>query len=187
MILNQDNEYTALLDADVLVPMCLCDTLLTLAEDPAMYRPLWSDRILQEVGHALENKIKLTPEQRQHRITEMRKAFPEALMAPPPCLAEPLTGIPDKDDRHVLAAAIAGHAHVIVTDNIKHFPVEYLAQFDILCHSADDFLIHQFHLNPFLVLEKLDGQAINIGLQRPDILATLKRVAPNFVALVEKI
>lgn len=92
MILNQDNEYTALLDADVLVPMCLCDTLLTLAEDPAMYRPLWSDRILQEVGHALENKIKLTPEQRQHRITEMRKAFPEALMAPPPCLAEPLNG-----------------------------------------------------------------------------------------------
>lgn len=86
-----------------------------------------------------------------------------------------------------MAAAIAGHAHVIVTDNIKHFPVEYLAQFDILCHSADDFLIHQFHLNPFLVLEKLDGQAINIGLQRPDILATLKRVAPNFVALVEKI
>ena len=89
MILNQDNEYTALLDAAVLVPMCLCDTLLTLAEDPAMYRPLWSDLILQEVGHALEHKIKLTPEQCQHRITEMRKAFPEALVVPPLGCHEP--------------------------------------------------------------------------------------------------
>jgi hypothetical protein len=57
MILTQDNEYAALLDACVLVPMCLCDTLLRLAEEPAMYRPLWSNEILQEVGTALETKI----------------------------------------------------------------------------------------------------------------------------------
>jgi hypothetical protein len=56
MILNQDNEYAALLDACVLVPMCLCDTLLRFAEYPAMYRPLWSSEILQEVGDALESK-----------------------------------------------------------------------------------------------------------------------------------
>ena len=37
-----------------------------------------------------------------------------------------------------------------------------------------------------VVLEKLDAQAINIGLQRANILATLKRVAPNFVAIVDK-
>ena len=53
MILNQDNEYTALLDACVLVPMCLCDTLLRFAKDPAMFRPLWSTQILKEVGDAL--------------------------------------------------------------------------------------------------------------------------------------
>ena len=63
MILNQDNEYAALLDACVLVPMCLCDALLRLAEHPAMYRPLWSSEILREVGDALESKIGLTPEQ----------------------------------------------------------------------------------------------------------------------------
>jgi hypothetical protein len=34
MILAQDNEYAAVLDACVLVPMPLCDTLLRLAEDP---------------------------------------------------------------------------------------------------------------------------------------------------------
>jgi predicted nucleic acid-binding protein len=186
MILNQDNEYTALLDACVLVPMCLCDTLLRLAEDPAMYRPLWSSEILGEVGDALESKIQLSTEQRRRRIDQMTAAFPEASIQPPACLAESLNGIPDKGDRHVLATAISGHAHVIVTNNLKDFSPEYLAQFDILCHSADDFLIHQFHLNPYQVLEKLDAQAVNIRRQRTDVLATLKLVAPKFVALAER-
>jgi hypothetical protein len=185
MILNQDNEYAALLDACVLVPMCLCDTLLRLAEDPAMYRPLWSSEILREVGEALESKIGLTPVQRQRRIEKMSEAFPEASIQPASCLAASLDGIPDEGDRHVLAAAIAGHAHVVVTNNLNDFPPAYLAQFDILCHSADDFLIHQFHLNRSLVLDKLDGQAVNIHRQRAEILSTLKLVAPKFVALVE--
>ena len=185
MILNQDNEYAALLDACVLVPMCLCDTLLRFAEDPAMYRPLWSNEILGEVGNALESKIGLSPEQRKRRIDAMTEAFPESAILPADCLGESLNGIPDKDDRHVLAAAIAGHAHVIVTNNLKDFPSEYLAQFDILCQSPDDFLIHQFHLNRSLVLDKLDGQAINIHRQRTEVLAVLKRVVPKFVSLVE--
>jgi predicted nucleic acid-binding protein len=185
MILNQDNEYAALLDACVLVPMCLCDTLLRLAEDPAMYRPLWSSEILQEVGDALESQIKLSPSQRQRRIERMSAAFPEASIQPAPCLSSSLTGIPDLKDRHVLAAAIAGHAQVIVTNNVKDFPEPYMAQFDILCHSADDFLIHQFHLNRSLVLDKLDGQAVTIHRQRTAILSTLQIVAPKFVRLVQ--
>lgn len=52
MILTPDNEYAVVLDACVLVPMSLCDTLLRLAEEPAMYRPLWSDEILAEVSRA---------------------------------------------------------------------------------------------------------------------------------------
>jgi predicted nucleic acid-binding protein len=186
MILNQDNEYTALLDACVLVPMCLCDLLLRLAEDPAMYRPIWSDKILQEVGTALEQKIGLTAQQSKYRIDQMRLAFPEAAVATAPCLEVPLDGIPDPDDRHVLASAMAGHAHVIITSNVKDFPEQYLKQFDILCHSADEFLIHQLHLKPYLVLQKLDEQAVNIQRQRGDILSTLSQVAPTFVSLAQQ-
>jgi len=80
---------------------------------------------------------------------------------------------------------MTGHAHVIVTSNIKHFPADYLAQFDILCHSPDEFLIHQFHLNPYQVLEKLDAQAVTTRRRRGDVLTTLKRVVPQFVALAE--
>jgi predicted nucleic acid-binding protein len=165
--------------------MCLCDTLLRLAEDPALYRPIWSDPILQEVGDALESKLKLTPEQRQHRITQMSEAFPESTIRFPAAFGESLSGIPDVSDRHVLAAAIMGHAHVIVTSNVKHFPEKHLADFDILRQTPDDFLIHQFHLNPYQILEKLNSQAINIKRQRGDVLSVLKRVSPKFVALVE--
>jgi hypothetical protein len=187
MILNQDNEYTALLDACVLVPMCLCDTLLRFAKDPAMYRPLWSAKILQEVGAALENKLNIAPEKCSRRILRMTEAFPEASVQHPPCVAESLTGIPDTNDRHVLAAAICGHAHAIVTSNLRDFPKDYLAQFDILCQSPDDFLIHQFHLNPYLVLEKLDEQALNIRQERDSVLSTLSQMVPNFVQIVAKL
>ena len=40
--------YAVVLDANVLVPTALCDTLLRLAA-AGFYRPLWSDRILEEV------------------------------------------------------------------------------------------------------------------------------------------
>jgi predicted nucleic acid-binding protein len=150
-----------------------------------MYRPLWSSEILREVGDVLENKLKLTTEQRERRIGQMQAAFPEALVDPPKDLAVGLVGIPDENDRHVLAAAITGQAHVIVTNNPGDFPIEYLAQFDILRHSADDFLIHQFHLNPYLVLERLDAQAVNIRRERRAVLSSLKILTPKFVELVE--
>jgi hypothetical protein len=77
MILTPDNEYTVLLDACVLVPMPLCETLLRLAEEPALYRPLWSDPILQEVGTALA-RMKYTATQVNRRLEAMRNTFPEA-------------------------------------------------------------------------------------------------------------
>ena len=146
MILTQDNEYTVLIDACVLVPMPLCDTLLRLAEEPAMYRPLWSEEILGEVGRVLHQQLGYTEQQSARRIEFMKQAFPEAAIATPAGFHESLTGIPDKNDCHVLGAAICGHAHAIVTRNTKHFPKDAVQPFDILCQTPDDFLIHQFHL-----------------------------------------
>lgn len=45
-------RYSAFLDACVLVPIALADTLLRLAE-AGLYRPLWSNQVLDEVVDAI--------------------------------------------------------------------------------------------------------------------------------------
>jgi hypothetical protein len=42
-------DLTVVLDACVLVPMPLADTLLRLAAGPRLYLPKWSDQIMVEV------------------------------------------------------------------------------------------------------------------------------------------
>jgi predicted nucleic acid-binding protein len=185
MILTQDNEYAVLLDACVLVPMPLCDTLLRLAEEPAFYRPLWSEGILQEVGDALEKKLHRSPIQVQRRLVQMREAFPEASVEVPADLIQAMGCIPDTNDRHVLAAAIRGNANAIITVNTRHFPVDCLDQYGIDCQTPDEFLVHQFHLDPEQILDKLDGQSSNIGKDRPYIIERLRVMVPTFAALVE--
>jgi predicted nucleic acid-binding protein len=178
-------KYSAVLDACVLVPMPLCDTLLRLAEEPAIYRPLWSEQILLEVGNALEKKLNRTRLQRERRIHAMQSAFPEAEIIFPMYLVKAITRIPDPSDRHVVAAAISGSADAIVTLNTKHFPADCIEQYGLVCQTPDEFLVQQFHLAPDLVLDKLDSQAAALGLQRPLIIQKLKKMVPSFTGLLE--
>jgi hypothetical protein len=43
----------------------------------------------------------------------------------------PSLNLPDEKDRHVLAAAIQSKASVIVTNNLKDFPRQFLQQFEV--------------------------------------------------------
>src|SRR5947209_878699 len=185
MILSHNNEYAVVLDACVLVPMPLCDTLLHLAEEPSFYRPLWSGKILQEVGDALENKLGLNERQRSRRLKVMQEAFPEALIVIPPRLEETFE-CPDEDDRHVIACAVKGQANAIITLNRRHFTPECLDEYGILCQHPDEFLVHQFYLAPQVVVEKLDVQAAAIGKKRSDTIKRLENVVPNFCRLLNK-
>ncbi len=185
MISTQDNEYAVVLDACVLVPMPLCDTLLRLAEEPALYRPLWSEEILREVADTLEKKLHRTPTQRERRISSMRDAFPEAIVNVPDDLVQAITGMPDLNDRHVVAAAIRGSAGAIITANTKHFPSECVGEYDLICRTPDEFLVHLFHFVPEQVLEKLDAQAANIGKNRSFIVEKLRSMTPSFSKLIE--
>ena len=46
-------DYRVLLDACVLIPMPLADTLLRMAETPRLYLPKWSQPIMDEVTRNL--------------------------------------------------------------------------------------------------------------------------------------
>ena len=56
------------------------------------------------------------------------------------------------DDRHVLALAIKTNEDLIITNNIKDFPKEVLASFDIKAKIPDDFLTDIIDLNKELSL-----------------------------------
>jgi hypothetical protein len=116
----------------------------------------------------------------------MRDYFPEAMFELAPETVAAIPCLPDADDRHVVAAAIQGHANAIITANTKDFPAECLSQYDLVCHSPDEFLVQQYRLNPEAVLEKLDAQASAIREQRQAVLNRLKMLVPLFANMVEK-
>lgn len=152
-------RFSAVLDACVLVPIAQADTLLRLAEVD-LYRPVWSEIILEETVRALE-KIHLDLEDSglaRRRIEVMNSSFDDACVDVWPELYAPIE-LPDENDRHVVAAAIQGRADLIVTNNLKDFPSEVLAHFDISVQSPDEFLLNQLDLEPHLVMGVLRDQA----------------------------
>lgn len=165
--------------------MPLCDTLLRCAEEPALFRVAWSERILEEVRRTLIRKLNHTEKQANRRLQAMREAFPEAAVDFPEELISALNCVPDPDDRHVAAAAIHSQSHAIVTGNLKHFPNESMARYNILVQSPDEFLVHQFHLNSDRMMDVLDTQASAIGKDRTYVAERLKSHVPAFIELIQ--
>lgn len=125
----------AVLDACVLVPSVLADTLLRCAEQD-LYRPLWTRAILDEVRRNLPPSVLGVKAER--RIEVMREHFPEAMVSGHEHLIAEMTN--DPKDRHVLAAAVAADAEMIVTANLRDFPDRALTPYAIEALHPDDFL-----------------------------------------------
>ena len=133
------DQYIVVLDACVLAPMPIADTLLRLAEEPAFYT------------------LRYTQTQVDRRINAMRTAFPDAAVTGYEDLTEAMKN--DSKDRHVLAAEVRCGAHAIVSDNKKHFPAKALTPYGLECMSADEFIKHQYHLDPDSFINVLDFEA----------------------------
>lgn len=126
-----------LIDACVLYPSILRSIVLDCAKAGA-FVPLWSDRILEEwrraavkngIGPMAETEIALLR-------ADWRKSGVDASAVD----LEDLY-LPDADDRHVLAAAIAGQADALLTANTGDFPTRTLASHNILRRHPDEFLL----------------------------------------------
>jgi predicted nucleic acid-binding protein len=181
--------FTALFDACVLYPAPLRDVLLEVGVE-GIFRPRWSDQIHDEwMRNLLRNRPDLSRESLQRTRRLMDQAVPDCLVTGHEALIDTLT-LPDKDDRHVLAAAIVAQAGVIVTYNLTDFPEAALAPYGIEAQHPDDFLIYQFEIarGPMCgAIKRLRARLKNPPLDVQTYLnVLLAQGLPQFVQTLEK-
>jgi predicted nucleic acid-binding protein len=164
--------------------MPIADTLLRLAEPPAIYDARWTDQILAEVTRTLVARFGKAPEKARYRETVMREFFRESLVENyEPRVAE-MSNHPK--DRHVLAAAVACRADYLVTFNLKDFAPQAVNKYMVEVMGPSTFLKHLAGLNRSAVEERLGDQAAAIGVSIDDILDRLAVSVPGFVSSFRK-
>ena len=128
---------TAVLDACVLFRGGVRDFLLWVAEAGA-FSPAWSDTIHDEWMRSRREKFGDAMARLNYAREEMEKAFPGANFDPD---LEVLNRIllPDANDLHVLAIAVAAQANSVVTYNIRHFPNGVLGPLGLRAETPDEF------------------------------------------------
>lgn len=179
---------SAVLDACVLYPVGLRDTLLNVAE-AGFFRVLWTEEILAETSrNIIEDTPGLSAEHLGKTFDAMRRAFPEATIHGYEHFVDAMTN--DPKDRHVLAAAVATRADVIVTSNLRHFPAPACDPHGIRVQSPDEFLCEALELGSGVVIDVLRAQAAR--KKRPpmsvdEMLDHLEGQVPHFVHQVRSL
>jgi len=86
--------------------------------------------------------------------------------------------IPDPDDRHVVACAIQCEATIIVTKNLKDFPVNELEKFNMTAQHPDDFICDLIEMDKKTAVDALNAQLKmlkNPPVTKEELLETFKR------------
>ncbi len=170
--------FRAVLDANVLYPNVLRDALLTMAE-AELFVPVWSRQIQDEAVRNLIADHRISMSRGARFVAAMDAAFPEA-MVDPAAIAEltpAMTNHPG--DRHVLATAVSGDAHRIITENVKHFPPSACSHYGVEAVKADWFLTTLLSTNPRATVDALVRQSNR--LKSPPISA--KGILDSLAAL----
>lgn len=178
------SSFGVVLDACVLYPMYLRDMLLSAAE-AGLYRAYWSADILDEVRRNIVANGHADIQAVDRLIDMMRKAFPEAEVTGYKLLIGSMLN--DPKDRHVTAAAVKCGAQLIVTDNLKDFPVPALAPFNLEVQSADTFLTNLYNLDPGAMKDLVTAKAadyISPPMTYTDLLDRIAKHALEFTALL---
>lgn len=169
--------FVAVYDANVLYPSVLRDVLIRVAA-AGLVQAKWTETILDETFRNLKaNRSDLDPEKLTRTRTAMKGAIRDCLVVGYEPLIDAVQ-LPDPGDRHVLAAAIRAKAQVIVTFNLKDFPQETLALWDVEAVHPDAFLEAQIDLNPqivYAVLQRIADSCKKPPLTVADLLESLER------------
>ncbi len=153
-----------LLDACILFPTVLRE-ILTGTAAAGGFVPLWSGKILAEWQHTAARFGAEAESVARAEMALLNARWPEAQVDFDPAMIEGLS-LPDRHDRHVLAAAIAGRADVLLTRNLRDFPPRVLARHNILRRDPDGFL-----------LEFAQGEGANVAAVVAEVQARTERIS----------
>lgn len=178
--------FFAILDACVLYPYSLRDTLPRFAESE-FSAPLWSERILDEMERSVvSGGVDSAKAKRMRQM--MERAFDDACVPAEAIVAIEGSMNNDAGDHHVLAAAVASSAEVLVTANLKRFSLSSTQPYDIDVQHPDKFLAYLFDLDPrasvALIQQQADDQ-VSPPITVDALLLMLENAgAPHFAQLI---
>ncbi|ASU77360.1 PIN domain-containing protein [Actinopolyspora erythraea] len=168
-------SFVVVYDANVLYGGIPRDLLIRVAQS-GLVQAKWTHAILDEVfGNLSVNRPDLDPAKLARTRELMIRSVRDCLVED----YEPLVDVvelPDKNDRHVLAAAIKAHAQVIVTNNLGDFPAHVLVRWGIEPKTADAFLADQVHLDKprvFGAIQRMADAYRNPPMTTGDLLRVL--------------
>jgi hypothetical protein len=168
---------TAVLDACVLYSAPLRDLFMYLAVH-FVFQPKWTARIHKEW---MESVLERRPDLGRaalERTRDLMNRWARDWQVPDHEAFIPALALPDPEDRHVLAAAIAAKVPVIVTFNRRDFPDEALAPHGVRALHPDDFACGLLDETPetFLLAVRTHRAALqNPSMSAEQYLATLSR------------
>jgi len=157
-------RFTCVIDTNVIYPIEIRDLLLWFAHFD-LFTPKWSKHIFDEWIKVMKQKG-VKDDEIEKRIANVNFAFPDAFVKNYENLIDNLS-LPDEKDRHVLAAAIKTNANIIVTNNLKDFPSEYLLDFGLSAKGVDDFFTDIIDLDPVKAVRAFKKLVLN--RRNPDL------------------
>ena len=140
-----------LIDTCVLFPTVMRTILLEavkLNHDSAF----WSEKILSEWAASAKKVGEFGQLQADSEISILRTNWPNSVISFSFELEESLY-LPDLNDRHVLAAAIAGKCDAIITLNKKDFPRQILDQYGLIRLDPDHVILEYLKDDAYIIIE----------------------------------
>jgi len=158
-------RLVAVYDACVLYPFHLRNLLVQCGVD-GVVEPRWTDEIHAEWIRNLSVNRPTLPLSQLHAARDlMNAALPTARVVGYEAIV-PSIELPDPDDRHVVAAAIAGGASVIVTWNVRDFPAAELRKHGLKKQTPDAFLAQLFDQAPDVMVAVTGRARSNLRVSR---------------------
>ncbi len=176
--------FPVVIDSCVLFNAPVRDTLLRAAEY-GLYRAHWSSQILAETTKNLIECNKMNNDKAKYLVTQMEKAFPEAMIDVPQSLIDAMRN--SAKDKHVAACAVRAAAQVICTTNLKDFKPETLSEWNIEAQHPDQILCYLVDLWPDTLMSVLIEQAQDLrDINLDKLLSSLSKHVPKFVECITK-